>query len=251
MKFTRLSLGLCLSLFCFVTPVWAQNVAPQDALDQKRSAALDYLNSPPANNDKGLANHLSLGQSPIAVPNLEALTQSTALAITESFANSSDPQAAESQGAYASGAVGAATGLDPDFDERVNLVLKLYEIDGTDAIVRKFVKTQHMRLILTEVAKYINFSNLSESDKYRLASIVAVVQTELEDRILLLNAQIQAQILTRDDILTLISALDIPAQAKLTQVRLNDDGSVDSNADLEIKLAHYQIVRDFEAKSKR
>ncbi|HTN41218.1 MAG TPA: hypothetical protein VLZ84_08720, partial [Asticcacaulis sp.] len=133
-------------------------------------------------------------------------------------------------------------------EERIGLVRAIYRIDGTDALVRQFIATQHMRLIIEEVARHIDFSKLSESDKYRLAAIAAVAQTELEDRVIRMNALLEAQILTKPELLQLLAAYDSDPQRKLSELRLHDDGKVDRAAELDIRLAQFQIVKAFEAR---
>ncbi len=134
---------------------------------------------------------------------------------------------------------------DPAFDERVGLVTTLYRVDGTDAIIRHYVDTEHMKLIITEVGNHIDISKLSDTDKYRLAAIAAVAQTELEDKIITLNARIEAANLSKDELTQLITAYDNDAQRQQTQLRLHDDGKQDTLASLDISIAERQILRDF------
>jgi hypothetical protein len=104
-----------------------------------------------------------------------------------------------------------------------------------------------MKLIIAEVARHIDFSKLSDSDKYRLAAIAASVQAELEDKIVRISAVQTAQLLSKPELLQLMAAFDTDAQRKLTAMRLNDDGKTDSLAELDIRLAQYQIVKQFES----
>ena len=136
---------------------------------------------------------------------------------------------------------------DPALEERMALARAVFQVDGTDAIIRHFVATEHMKLIITEVARHIDFSKLSESDKYRLSAIAAAAQTELEDKVINLNAGIQATNLSKPELLQLLAAYDTDAQRKLTNMRLNDDGKIDRSSELDIHLAQYQIVKAFES----
>ena len=54
--------------------------------------------------------------------------------------------------------------------------------------------------------------------------------------------------LTKPELLELIHALDVEPQRKLTRLRLEDDGSLDKQAELEIQLAQLQIIKAFERK---
>ncbi|MEI9905056.1 MAG: hypothetical protein WDN06_14635 [Asticcacaulis sp.] len=128
---------------------------------------------------------------------------------------------------------------------RVQLATTLFEVDGTEAVIRHYVATQHMKLIITEVANHIDIAKLSESDKYRLASIAAVAQTELEDKIIAMNARVQAANLTRAELMQLIVAYDSDAQRKQTRLRLNDTGKEDQLAGIDVIIAEYTVLRDF------
>lgn len=242
-------------------PMDAPNIVPHEMQTHEHFAkpsdraspdALAYFNEVTKESAAipSLTRDLALGQGAYGTPEAQALAYQTAEAITDAYYAGVDVQTADGQGVLAAGSVGQAKGIDPAFDERVSLAQQLFVVDGTDAITRKVVRGTLMVQIMQEVAKYINFNNLSDAEKYRLAGIVAAAGVELEDRILLLNAQIQAQILSRDELMGLIAAYSIPAQAKLTAVRLSDDSSIDSNAELEFKMAHYQIIRDFETRKK-
>lgn len=137
--------------------------------------------------------------------------------------------------------------LSPEVLERKDMARTVFRVDGSDTQVRHLVGTEHMKLIIQEVANHIDINALSESDKYRLAAIAGTVQTELEDAILDQMARVQASALTRSELASLIVAYDNDAQRKLTQMRLNDDGRLDKAAELDIQLAQYQIVKAFEA----
>ncbi|MDC7683136.1 hypothetical protein PQU92_07595 [Asticcacaulis sp. BYS171W] len=143
-------------------------------------------------------------------------------------------------------APGAAVKGDSSYDDRIALAQRLLEVDGTEAIIRHFVNEVHMRLIVTEVGKYIDLNALSEADRYRLASIAAVVATELGDKILLVSARQHAQNLTRDELLHLTQVNDTDAQRKLTQMRIDDTGELDKNAELIMQIAALKIVQEFE-----
>ncbi|MDI7776036.1 hypothetical protein [Asticcacaulis sp. EMRT-3] len=56
-----------------------------------------------------------------------------------------------------------------------------------------------------------------------------------------------AQILTKSELLQLLAAFDIDAQRKLTTIRLGDNGKTDRAAALDLGLAQYQIVKQYEA----
>ena len=145
-------------------------------------------------------------------------------------------------------ALNAATAAtDPLVEERISLAETVFHVDGTEEIIRHFVATEHMKLIIAEVARHIDFTKLSETDKYRLAAIAAVAQTELEDKILRMNALMQANNLSKPELMQLIVAYDIDAQRKLTQMRLADNGKQDNAADLDVHIAQYQIVKSYES----
>lgn len=183
------------------------------------------------------------GAAPVvpASANFDHETAAAVLAAFKAPAGQTPNQTAESAASFA-----AAPVLDPALEERVDLARAVYRIDGTDALVRHFIATQHMKLIIGEVANHIDFSKLSDSDKYRLAAIAAVAQTELEEKVIRMNALIQAQTLTKPELLQLLAAYDNDAQRKLTDMRLHDDGKVDRAAELDIRLAQFQIVKAFE-----
>jgi len=138
-------------------------------------------------------------------------------------------------------------GLDPASLDREDLVRALYRVDGTDALIRHFVASQHMKLIIQEVANHIDFSTLGEDDKTRMAAIAAAAQTELEEAILNQSARVQAAALTSDELKLLVTAYDMDAQRKLSELRLSDDGTTDRDAELTLQTAQLQIVKAFEA----
>jgi hypothetical protein len=208
--------------------------------------------SPPSS-EPGLPEGLSLkgvtnGMLSFDMPQGEDLARYTARSLLEIYEDGESPITAEAMASLAAGSVGSPRGLDLAFDERTDLVLALYVVDGTDELTRKFVRNVHMKMILTEVFKYIDISKLSEAEKGRLAAISVRVIVDLENKILLLEAQNQASVLNKADILKLISDFDNEAQRKLTRMRAEDDGAIDRRSDLAMKAAHYNILRDFNEK---
>jgi hypothetical protein len=100
--------------------------------------------------------------------------------------------------------------------------------------------------VVNEVNKYLNINSLPENERYRLSAIVATAAADLSERILTLNARTQARIMTKPELSQLIVDMDIDAQKKLTHLRLEDDGTLDKQAELEIQLAQLQIIKGFE-----
>ena len=184
---------------------------------------------------------LSTGQL-WAVPDAATLSRDTAAAILRAFHGA--PGTADQ--AASDAADTAATG-DPDVDERVALARTVFKVDGTDSLVRHYVSTVQMRIIINEVAKNIDFNKLSETDKYRLSAIAATAQTQLEDKILNLDARAEANYLTKQDLTLLIVAYDNDAMRKQTALRLADTGKGDSDDALDLNLAQIQIVKAFES----
>lgn len=107
---------------------------------------------------------------------------------------------------------------------------RLMQVDGTAALTRDIVSKEHMALIIQEVGNYIDFNALNDADRQTLAEIAAVESERLADNILKLNARRYAAGLTEAEINELIAAYDTPAQMKLVEVRIADDGSVDAKA---------------------
>lgn len=142
--------------------------------------------------------------------------------------------------------VAPVEGADAAESTRIELARRLFEVDGTQAVVEKFVGDTHMRLIIQEVAKYIDFDALSEAERYRLATVAATEQSNLSENILNLNARTQAGLLSRTDLETLIVAFNIPAQQALTRLRLEDDGALDQQVQAMLDAATQQIIADFE-----
>ncbi|CAL4866182.1 hypothetical protein MMA231_00420 [Asticcacaulis sp. MM231] len=211
----------------------------------KSKGMLAILNlGAPASSISGITYGLSAGQGVApAVPVSETFNHDTALAVVAAMKNPGNTTA-EAAAAYAAT---PAINAEPLLEERIALVRAVYRIDGTEELIRHFVGTQHMQLIIGEVARHIDFSKLSETDKYRLAAIAAVAQTDLEDKIIRMNALVQAQNMSKADLLQLLAAYDNDAQRKLTDLRLHDDGKVDRAAELDIRLAQYQIIKAFES----
>ena len=147
----------------------------------------------------------------------------------------------------ASDAADTASTGDPLLDERIALTRTVFKVDGTDDLVRQFVSTQMMKIVIEEVAKHIDINKLSEGDKYRLSAIAAGAQTELEEKVLNLNARVEANYLTKQDLTQLIVAYDTDAQRKQTKLRLSDTGRGDRDAMLDITMAQVQIVKSYES----
>ncbi len=219
----------------------SDETVPVKKIKTKGMLAILDLGAPDAGTPSityGLA--VGQGAAPL-VPASANFDHETAVAVLAAFKTPAG-QTAESAATYA-----AAPVTDPAVEERIDLARAVYRIDGTDALVRHFIATQHMKLIIEEVARHIDFSKLSESDKYRLAAIAAVAQTELEDKVIRMNALVQAQTLSKPELLQLLAAYDNDSQRKLTDMRLHDDGKVDRAAELDIRLAQFQIVKAFES----
>ncbi|MGZ3305885.1 MAG: hypothetical protein ACXU8U_08490 [Asticcacaulis sp.] len=191
----------------------------------------------------GMAEGFSTGRAMISPPDQAALSHSTALAIVKAF--QAPPGTAEQA---AIDAADNAPAADPAMDERLALARTVFKVDGTDQIIRHFVEAGMMRAIVTEVAKYIEITKLSDSDKYRLAAIVGAAQTELEEKVLNLGGRIEASWLTSADLKMLIAAYDNDAQRKLTEMRLHDNGDSDRRSMNDLQLARDLIIRDYDAK---
>jgi hypothetical protein len=189
----------------------------------------------------GVTRGLAMGAALPGVPALADLDHATAQAVVAAFAKPKGTTA-EDQAQIA-----AAAAADPAVEERVALIRTLYRVDGTDPLVRHFIATVHMRLIITEVNNHIEIAKLSDSDKYRLSAIAAAAETELEERVLNMNARQQAANMSKADIMQLITAYDSDAQRKLTSQRLTDSGKLDRALDLEVRIAQYQAVKQYEA----
>lgn len=209
--------------------------------DDRLASSLLALDAPPSVS-AGLTYGMAagLGAQP-ALPQRVAWEQEAAQAIVAAFEKPAG-ETAEQRALFA-----ATPSGDPAFDERMALVRTLYTVDGTDALIRHFVSKEHMKLIIQEVSRHIDFAKLKESDRYRLAAIAAVVQTELEDSVITLAAQGHASSLSKPELMQLVAAYNIDAQRKLTQLRLNDDGKIDRAAELDLRLAQFQIVKQFES----
>lgn len=224
--------------FAHAQPTRPMSQADSEAVDQivaMMSGGATSLES------DGVTRGLAMGSALPGVPAMADLDHATAQAVVAAF---SKPKAttAEQQAEVAAAAV-----ADPAVEERVGLIRTLYRVDGTDPLVRHFIATVHMRLIITEVNNHIEIGKLSESDKYRLSAIAAAAETELEERVLNMNARQQAAAMSKADIMQLITAYDTDAQRKLTSQRLTDSGKLDRALDLEVRIAQYQVVKQFEA----
>jgi hypothetical protein len=228
-----------------ITPVTGDTSAAVVTKLPKSKSMLAILDlGAPSSSISGITYGLTAGQGVApAVPVSETFNHDTALAVVAAM---KDPGNTTAEAA-ASYAATPALNAEPLLEERIALVRAVYRVDGTEQLIRHFVGIQHMQLIIAEVARHIDFSKLSETDKYRLAAIAAVAQTDLEDKIIRMNALVQAQNMTKPDLLQLLAAYDNDAQRKLTDMRLNDDGKVDRAAELDIRLAQYQIVKAFES----
>jgi hypothetical protein len=189
----------------------------------------------------GATNGLSTGRL-MTVPDAATLSRDTAAAILRAFRAA--PGTAEQAG---SDAADTATSGDPEADERVALARTVFKVDGTDEVVRHQVASVMMRIIIGEVAKHIDFNKLSETDRYRLSAIAASAQAELEDKVLNLDARIEADALTKQDLTLLIVAYDNDAIRKQTRLRLADNGKIDSDDALDLTMAQIQIVKAFES----
>ena len=185
--------------------------------------------------------NLAIGQGSLPViPAMAELDHATSRAMVAAFTRPAGVTAEDRA------QIAAAASSDPAMDEKVALVRTLYRVDGTDALLRRFVATQHMRLIITEVNNHIQISQLSEADRYRLSAIAAQAETDLEDKILGMDAKAQARALSKPELLTLIAAFDSDAQRKMTQLRLADSGKLDRSIDLDVSMAQLQIVKKYE-----
>ncbi len=209
--------------------------ASADAIDRVLSLTSGSID------DAAVSRGLAAGSVRVpAIPTMQNLDRATARAVVEAF------QTPGGLTAYDKAQIAAAGATDPDLEERVALVRTIYRVDGTDALVRNFVSTQHMRLIITEVNNHVNIAGLSDPEKYRLAAIAAAAQTELEDKILDMDARLQANSLSKPELMQLIAAFDSEAQHKLTELRLKDDGKLDRRIELNIASAQIQILQRFE-----
>jgi len=178
----------------------------------------------------------------MSVPDEATLSRDTAAAILRAFR--APPGTADQ---VASDAADTAASGDAEMDERVALARTVFKVDGTDELLRHQVSSVMMRIIIGEVAKHIDFNKLSETDKYRLSAIAASAQTELEEKVLNLNARAEANALSKQDLTLLIVAYDNDAMRKQTRLRLADTGKTDSDDALDLTMAQIQIVKAFES----
>ena len=207
--------------------------------DAKPSTSVLALS--PSGRLAGAASGMSAGMS-LPLPGDDTLSHDTAAAIARAFRAA--PGTADQA---ASDAADAATSGDPLLDERIALARTVFKVDGTDELVRHFVATQMMKIVIVEVAKYIQIGKLSESDKYRLSAIAATAETELEDKVLNLDARVEATYLSKQDLTQLIVAYDNDAERKQTKLRLADTGQTDRDGSLDINMAQIEIVKAFES----
>lgn len=203
------------------TPVLPSAPLPYDSIRDTPAAPIPY-------------SRLTTPTAPIIAPNVYDLPQAPPKAVPIQAQTRITPQPVPQS-------------APSDFNERVSLARRLLEIDGTEVIVRHHVNQVHMRLILTEAGKYIDLNALSENDRYRLATIAALAATELGDSILRLSAHVHAENLTREELRHLIDAYDIEPQRKLTQMRIDDTGELDKNAELQMQIAALRIIQAFES----
>lgn len=106
----------------------------------------------------------------------------------------------------------------------------LLEVEGTGALTRSMVVRSHMEAVMAAVEAQTGMGGLSEAERYRLTSITAQEGARLADKILAQIADTCAQGLTDEEIAQLTAAMDVPAQKKLTRLRMTDDGSLDARA---------------------
>jgi len=142
------------------------------------------------------------------------------------------------------------TSAPPSSDPRVLQAEALYRVDGTTDLIRHTVDQTQMPLVLGQVQNYVDVASLTADEKYRMATIAVSAQTQLGDRIIGLSAENVSRVLTVADLKTLTAVMNIPAQRKVTQLRLNDDGSVDAAAGAALDSAESEIIRQYEAVSK-
>lgn len=206
--------------------------------DPKVSTSI--LDLAPLNRLGGIATGLSTATR-LPLPDDAALSHDTAQAIVRAF----HPTAGTADQAASDAADDTTTG-DPALDERIALARTVFKVDGTDDLIRHFVATQMMKVVIAEVAKHIDINKLSETDKYHLSAVAAAAQTELEEKVLNLDARVEANFLTKSDLTLLIVAYDNDAQRKQTQLRLGDTGRSDRAAALDVTMAQFQIVKTYE-----
>ncbi len=204
-------------------------------------ASTSILDLAPLNHLSGIATGMSTATR-LSLPDDAALSRDTAQAIIRAFR----PSAGTADQAASDAADDATTG-DPLLDERVTLARTVFKVDGTDELIRHFVSSQMMKVVIAEVAKHIDINKLSETDKYQLSAMAAAAQTELEEKVLNLDARVEANYLTKADLTLLVVAYDNDAQRKQTQLRLGDTGRSDRAAALDITMAQFQIVKTYES----
>ena len=162
--------------------------------------ATSILDFGPLNRVAAATTGLSTGRL-MSVPDEATLSRDTAAAILRAFR--APPGTADQA---ASDAADTAASGDAKVDERLALARTVFKVDGTDELLRHQVSSVMMRIIIGEVAKHIDFNKLSETDRYRLSAIAASAQTELEEKVLNLNARAEADALSKQDLTLLIVA---------------------------------------------
>lgn len=126
-----------------------------------------------------------------------------------------------------------------------SLAHQLLEADGTNDVTWALIESSHMPMILQEAGRYIDFSALSETDNARLTTLAETEMLRLSIEIANLNAGIYGEEMSAEDLAALVAAYDIPAQKKLTQVRVQDDGSLDMRAQILIDGAAAKVYERF------
>jgi hypothetical protein len=132
----------------------------------------------------------------------------------------------------------------PSIDKsRVALARKVMAVDGTAALIRDFVSKSHMPLVMNEVKNHVDASVTPAI----LSTYSASAETTLVERILTMNAARFAAALSAADLTALATAYDIPAQRKLTELRLRDTGATDAEIGKLFDATMAKILSDFSA----
>lgn len=124
--------------------------------------------------------------------------------------------------------------------------LELLRVDGTEELVRHFVSTVHLSLIMAEVRKYIDVPNLSAPDTARLALIVEGSTRKLGTRLLNRQARQYGRALDGGQLAQLIRANATTAQQKLTRLRL-DSSDTDAKSEALMRPVVLELAQAFEA----
>lgn len=239
---SKTSIGLSLVLCLSLASIAVAQESDMSAASAKMIAQIEKNALPQTTFDIDLHDRLKLP----FVSDQKALEDKLATLIVEGFKNGANAISAEDEASLAAGSVGSPRGIDLEFDERTDLVRALYVVDGTEELTEKALMETMLPVVMNLVSTQIDFKSLSDKEKARLANIVGPAFYVLTERLMLLAAQSHAVDLTKDEIKTLIKTFDIPAQRKLTQVRLKDDGTIGRRATNELKFAHHQIIREFD-----